>query len=211
MAVDTRRISISPVTDAVPDPVPVTTTAVESLCSLVVTQTRSKEGCDPASPRRLRRGRDVLTEDGTVAVDTRQVYIASDTDIVSEIHVMSDCIPTVTHMLAAAPQAASEVAQTRSRGDCSVNLLLPDVLASRKEPAGGSSEVGSDVCVVPDLLPTAVSVRMVVAEKWMERFVLVPEECPVVSMTSAVARTFGPAVSEEYSPVVLAGGGGGGC
>ena len=79
----------------------------------------------------------------------------------------------------------------------------PDVLASGEKPAGGSSEVGSEVCVVPDLLPTAVSVRTVVAEKWMERFVLVPEECPVVSMT------FGSAVSEEYSPVVLAGGGGG--
>ena len=104
-------------------------------------------------------------------------------------------------MLAAAAQAASEVAQTRPRGDCSVNLLLPvdgsieplnedapDVLASGKKPAGGSSEVGSDVCVVLDLLPTAVSVRTVVAEKWMERFVLVPEECPVVSMTSAVGR-----------------------
>ena len=62
--------------------------------------------------------------------------------------------------------------------------------------------------MVPDLLPTAVSVRTVVAEKWMERFVLVPEECPVVSMMSAVARTFGPALSEGYSPVVLAGGGG---
>ena len=34
-------------------------------------------------------------------------------------------------------------------------------------------------------------------------------ESPSVSRTSAVARTFGPAVSEEYSPVVLAGGGGG--
>ena len=28
-------------------------------------------------------------------------------------------------------------------------------------------------------------------------------------MTSTVSRTFGPALSEEYSPVVLAGGGGG--
>ena len=88
---------------------------------------------------------------------------------------------------------------------CSVNLLLPvdgsimepldddapDELASGKKPAGGSSEVGSDACVVPDLLQTAGSVRTVVAEKWMERFVLVPEECPVVSMTSTVARTFG--------------------
>ena len=178
--------SESDVDDVEPDPVPVQmkTTAVESLCPLMVTQTRSKEGCDPASPRRLRRGRDVLTEDGRVAVDTRLVSIASDTDVVSEIHVMSVCIPTVTPMLAAAPQAASEVAQMRPRGDCSVNLLLPvdgstepldddapDVLESGKEPAGGSSEVGSDVCVVLDLLPTAVSVRTVVAEKWMERLV----------------------------------------
>ena len=31
-------------------------------------------------------------------------------------------------------------------------------------------------------------------------------KCPSVSRTSAVARTFGPAVSEEYSPVVFAGG-----
>ena len=44
--------------------------------------------------------------------------------------------------------------------------------------------------MVQDLLPTAVSVRT------------------VVSMMSAVAGTFGPALSEEYSPVVLAGGGG---
>ena len=76
-------------------------------------------------------------------------------------------------------------------------------------PAGGSSDVGSDVCVVLDLLPTAVSVRTVVAEKWMEWFVLDLVECPFVSRTSAVARTLRPAMSEEYSPVVLAGGGGG--
>ena len=156
-----------------------------------------------------------------VAVDTRPVSVAQDTYVVSGIHVMQDCVPAAMPMLAAAPQAASEVAQTRPRGDCSVNLLMPvdgsiepldddapDVLSSEREPAGGSSEVGRDVCVVPDLLPTAVSVRTVVAEMWMERFVLVPEACPVVSMTSTVARTFGPALSEENSPVVLAGGGG---
>ena len=33
-------------------------------------------------------------------------------------------------------------------------------------------------------------------------------ECPSVSRTSAVARTFGLAMSEEYSPVAFAGGGG---
>ena len=68
-------------------------------------------------------------------------------------------------------------------------------------------DVGSDVCLVPDLLPTAVSVRTVIAQKWMDWFVLDLVECPSVSRTSAMAQTFGPAVSEEYSPVVLAGGG----
>ena len=81
-----------------------------------------------------------------------------------------------------------------------LDVLCSDGLASGADPAGGSLDVGSDVCVVPDPIPTAVSVRTVVAEKWMDRFVLV--ECPSVSRTSAVA------VSEEYSPVVFAGGGG---
>ena len=87
--------------------------------------------------------------------------------------------------------------------------LRSDVLASGEDPSGRSSDVGSDVCVVPDPLPTAVSVRRVVAEEWMDWFVLDLVECPYVSRTSAVVQTFGPAVSEEYSPVVLAGGGGG--
>ena len=214
--------SDSDVDDVKPDPVPVqmTTMAVGSLCPPVVTQTRPKEGCDPASLRRSRWGCDVLMEDSRVAVDTRQRSIAQDTDV-GGIYVMPDCIPAVVPMLAAAPQATSEVAQTRPRGDCSVHFLLPvdgsiepldddaqDVLSSGRETAGISSEVGSDVCVVPDLPPAAVSVRTVVAEVWMERFVLVPEACLVVSMTSTVARTFGPALSEEYSPVVLGGGGG---
>ena len=139
--------------------------------------------------------------------------------LVGWIYVMPDCIPTVVPKLAAVPQAASTVAQTRPRSGCSSNLLLPvdrsiepldddapDVLTSGREPAELVSEVGSDVCVVPDQLPVAVSVETVVADVVMEKFVLVPEVCPVVSMTSTVVRTFGPALSEEYSPVVLAGG-----
>ena len=46
-------------------------------------------------------------------------------------------------------------------------------------------------------------------EEVQKSFVLFPEACLVVSVTSTVARTFGPALSEEYAPVVLAGGGGG--
>ena len=67
-----------------------TTTAVESLCPPVVAQTRPREGCDPASPRKLRRGRDILMEDSMVAVETRRISIAQDPDVVSGIHVMPD-------------------------------------------------------------------------------------------------------------------------
>ena len=179
--------SESDVDDVAPDMVSVrmTTTAEESLCPAVVAQTRPKEGFDPASPRRLRRGRDVLMEDSMVALDNRQISIAQDPDVVNGIHVTPDCVPAVMPILAATPQAASEVAQTRPRGDCGMNLLLPvdgsieplnddapEVLSSGREPAAGSSEAGRDVCVVLDLLQTAVSVTIVVSEKWMERFVL---------------------------------------
>ena len=66
-----------------------------------------------------------------------------------------------------------------------LDVLCSDDLASGEDPAGGSSDVGSDICVVPDPLPTAVSMRTVVAEKWMDRFVLDLVECPSVSRTSA--------------------------
>ena len=55
-------------------------------------------------------------------------------------------------------------------------------------------------------MPTAVSVRTVVTEEWMDRFVMDLMECPSVSRTSAVAWTFGLAVSEKYSPVVFCWG-----
>ena len=87
-----------------------------------------------------------------------------------------------------------------------LNVLCLDGLASDDGPARRSSDVGSDVWVIQDPIPPVVSVRTVVTEKWMDRFVLDLVECPSVSRTSAVAQTFGPAVSEEYSPVVFAGG-----
>ena len=165
--------------DVVPEPFPVQmkTTDVESFCPPVVAQTRPKGGCDPVSPQLVCRGRDAMTEDSLATVDSRQKSIVPDTDVVSGIYVMPDCIPTVVPKLAAMPQAASTVTQTRPRGSCSSNLLLPvdrsiepldddapDVLTFGREPAEIVSEVGSDVCVVPDQLPVAVSVKTVVAK-----------------------------------------------
>ena len=80
-----------------------------------------------------------------------------------------------------------------------LDVLCLDGVASDDDPAGESSDVGSDVGVVPDPIPTAVTVRTVVTEKWMDRFVIDLVGCPSVSRMCAVARTFGPAVSEEYS------------
>ena len=88
-------------------------------------------------------------------------------------------------------------------------VLCLDGLRPDDDPARRSLDVGSEACVIQDPIPTVVSVRTVVKEKWMDRFVLDLVDCPSVSRTSAVARTFGLAVSEEYSPVVFAGGGGG--
>ena len=50
--------------------------------------------------------------------------------------------------------------------------------------------------------------EMVLDDVIMEKFVLVPEVCPVGSMTSAAEPTFLSALSEVYSPLFLAGGGG---
>ena len=106
-----------------------------------------------------------------------------------------------------------------ARGGCGSNLLLPvdrsielldddalDVLISERETAEMVSDVGSDICVVPNQLPVVVSEETVIEDAEMEKFVLIPEACPVVSMTSAAEPTFGPVLSEVYSPVVLAGG-----
>ena len=78
-------------------------TARQLLCPPVVAQTRPMEGCDPALPRRLRRGRDVLTEDGAVAVDTERVSTASDAVVSRKTRKISEGVTTVVPKLAAAP------------------------------------------------------------------------------------------------------------
>ena len=118
---------------------------------------------DPASPRRLRRGRDVLTEDGMVAVDIRRMSIAPDTDVFSGIHVMSDCILAVTPMMAAAPQAASEVAQMRPRCDCSaIDLDMTLTTDSHRTDATPDERyvIGRDVTTVPNSLASPAPARL---------------------------------------------------
>ena len=160
-----------------PDSIPVQTetTAQQLLCPPVVAQTRHMEGCHTALLRQLCRGRDVLMEDGAVAVDTRQASTAS------EIHRKSECGPAIVPTLAAAPQNGSEVVQPKPRDYCYMNSLppvgeclnlpsiyTPDAGESGMEMASGNPPADIDICVVLDVLPTAISVRTVVSDKSME-------------------------------------------
>ena len=156
-------------------------TAQQLLCPPVVAQTRFIKGCDPALPRRLRWGRDVLMEDGAVAVDTEWVSAASDAVVSRETHKNSECVLTVVPKLAAARQAASEVVQSRPPDsgctdllppvdDCQESLRFgtPDAVESGMEVAGGIPPAEIDISVNPDMLPTATSVMTEVSEEWME-------------------------------------------
>ena len=88
-------------------------------------------------------------------------------------------------------------------------VVCSDSLTSDDNPEDRSLDVDGGDDLFQNSIPTVVSVRPEVTDKWMDRFVVDLVECPSVSRTSAVVRTFGPAVSEEYSPVVFLWGGGG--
>ena len=55
-------------------------------------------------------------------------------------------------------------------GECldSPSIDTPDAGESGMEMAGGIPPADIDICVVPDVLPTAISVRTVVSDKSME-------------------------------------------
>ena len=88
-------------------------------------------------------------------------------------------------------------------------VVCLDSVTSDDNPEDISLDVDDGDDMFQDSIPTVVSVTPEVTEKRMDRFVVDLVEDPSVSRTSAVARTFGLAVSEEYSPVVFFWGGGG--
>ena len=108
-----------------------------------------------------------------MAVDIRQVSAASDSIVSQEIHRKSECGLTIVPTLAAVLQTASEVVQSNPRGytdslppvgGCldSPSIDTPEAGESGMEMAGGNPPADIDICVVPDVLPTAISVRTVV-------------------------------------------------
>ena len=138
-----------------------------------------------------------------------------------------DQLPVVVSKGAVEPLALPVVALTRSQVGRKCVVAWPanddtisqvevdqDLLSGRiMKSLDPDEESGDQVSLnaVPDVDWDACHMEWretVVDDMVMEKFVLVPEVCPVGSMTSAAEPTFLPALSEVYSPVVLAGGGG---
>ena len=111
----------------VPDVFPVRreTAAVESLCFPVVVQTRPQGGCVPVLPLPGSRGRDFREVDGPEVIVSGRESIIAESDVCSEICVVSDQRPVVMPRLAAVPLAVSVVAQTRPRVGRGPDLPLP--------------------------------------------------------------------------------------
>ena len=136
-----------------------------------------------------------------------------------------DLLPVVMSTDDVEPLAVPVVALTRSRGKGPlvvarpVNVdgisrvaVYPDLLSGgvmeSVDPDVGSGDPMS-LRTIPGVDGDACHTEwqeMVLDDIVMEKFVLVLEVCPVGSMTSVAESTFLPALSEVYSPVVLAGG-----
>ena len=142
------------------------------------------------------------------------------------ICVEPDLLPVVMYTDAVEPLAVPVVALTRSLvheppvvarpvnvDTISRAAVYPDLLCGRVMKSV-VPEVGSGN---PMLLRTIPGVdgdachsewrELVLDDVVMEKFVLVPEVCPVGSMTSAAEPTFLPALSEVYSPGFFSQGG----
>ena len=120
-------------------------------------------------------------------------------------------------MEAVEPLALPVVALTRSQVGCTSIIAWPandDTISQVGVDPDVESGDQVSLTVIPDVDWDACHTEWretVVDNMVMEKFVLVPEVCPVGSMTSAAEPTFWPALSQVNSLVVLVGGGGGSC
>ena len=178
----------------------------------VVAQTRPRVGRGP--DLLVDGGRESLPEDSLDVIISGRESTARMSDVSRDICLEPELFPVVMSTDAVDPLAVPVVAMTRSWVDgplvvarpvnvdaISRAAVYPDLLSGR-----AMKSVDPDVRDGDDGDACHVKWReMVLDDVMMEKFVLVPEVCPVGSMTSAAEPTFLPALSEVYSPVFLAG------
>ena len=197
-------------------PVVVPKLAAVPLAVSVVAQTRSRVGWSPDLPLSVDEGRESLHEDGLdIILSGRE----------STICVEPDLLPVGMSTYVVELLAVPVVALTRSRVDrplvvgqpvnvdtISRAAVYPDLLSGQVMKSIDPDVRSGDPMSLKTILGADGDEchsewrEMVLVDVVMEKFVLVPEVCPVGSMTSAAEPTFLPALSEVYSPVFLAGG-----
>ena len=138
-------------------------------------------------------------------------------DVSCDICVEPDLLPVVMSTDAVEPLAVPVVALTRSQVDVISRAAVYLDLLSGRVMKSVDPDVRNGDPMSLKMIPGADGDschsewrEMVLDDVMMEKFVLVPEVCPVGSMTSAAEPTFLPALSEVYSPVFFSRGGGGG-
>ena len=194
-------------------PVVMSTDDVEPMAVPVVALTRSRVEGPLVVPRPV----DVILSGRESTVDML--------DVNRDICMKPDLLPVVMSTDDVEPLAVPVVALTRSRVEgplvvarpvnvdaISWAAVYPDLLSGGVMKSV-DPEVGSGDKMLLKTIPDADGDachsewrEMVLDDVRKEKFVLVPEVCPVGSMTGAAEPTFWPALSEVYSPVFLAGG-----
>ena len=189
----------------VPDefPVGIDKAAVEPLCLPVVIQMRPQVGCDPHLPLPVDKGKASLVKDGPDVIVSRRMLNMKISDVSHGICAVPDQFPVVVLRTAVEPLVLPVVIMTRSQAGCAPALTLPV-----DEEKNSQVEVGPDVrrvmamgdpdvecCnqVLLDVVPFVDGdgcstgwLETKFDNSVMEKFVLVPEMSPIVSMRSAV-------------------------
>ena len=207
-------------------PVVVPMSAAVPLAASVVAQTRPRGvgGSNLLLP--VDMSIEPLDDDGSDVISSGRESTVMKSDVSHDICVDPDQLPVVVSKVAVEPLGLPGVALTTpqvggtpvvawpahedtiSQVEVDQDLLLGRIMKS-VDPDETSGDCGS-LMAVPAVDRDACHTewRETVVDE-MEEFVLIPEVCPVVFMASATEPAVWPALSEEYSPVVLAGGGGG--
>ena len=208
-------------------PVVMSTDAMEPLAVPVVALTRSWVDGSPDLPLLVDEGRESLHEDGLGVIISGRESTMRLSNVSRGICVEPDLLLVVMSTDAVEPLAVHVVALSRSRVDgplvvgrpvnvdtLSRDVVYPDLLSGRVMKLVDPDVRSGDPMSLKTIPGTDADGdachsewrEMVLDDVVMEKFVLVPEVCPVGSMTSAAEPTFLPALSEVYSPVFLAGG-----
>ena len=196
-----REICMEP--DLLPDVM--STDDLEPPAVSVVAQTRPRVGRGPDLPLLL------VPEDGLEVILSGRESTVGMSDVSRGIYMEPNLLPIMAVPVVALMRSRVEgpvvVGQPVNVDAISRAVVYPDLLSGQVMKSVDPDVRSGDPMSLKTILGADRDARhsewreMVLDDVVMEKFVLVPEVCPVGSMTSAAELTFLPALSEVYSPV----------